>query len=98
MKFTAGFVPAFPVSPHPAAPLLSVTQIVPLKYQNPCVVVSYTKRPVAGVGMAMRSAEVMRGISSPFFVPSTALASMSSSAEGSGVAPLALMPMFWARV
>ena len=70
--------------------------MVPLKYQKPFVVVSNTKRPVAGEGIAARSAEVTRGIKRPRLAPTIALTSMSSMALAFGVAPLALMPMFCA--
>jgi hypothetical protein len=44
------------------------TQITPLKYQNSSKSVSYTIKPVAGVGMATRWAVVTRGIRIPLLV------------------------------
>ena len=65
----AGLVPAFPVVLQPdPLPVASGTHAAPSYYQNALSDVSKTSRPVAGAAMAVRCAEVMRGMSRPLFV------------------------------
>ncbi|GAB4198670.1 MAG: hypothetical protein Fur0023_00130 [Bacteroidia bacterium] len=69
------------------------THVPPLYDSKHCVVVLNINKLFAGLGMAFRSAVVIRGISNPFFglIP---LASTSSMALLLGGVPVALMPMF----
>ena len=53
---------------------------------------------MAGVGMRLRSLVLIRGIKIPFLLlEAKALTSISSIAEELGVAPVALIPTFWAE-